>query len=898
MATRPMFPAVINQYQRLEKLGEGGMGVVYKALDARLGRVVAIKILPGGDRGNRQRRQRFLQEARAASALNHPNIITIHEITEQDGVDSIVMEYVPGETLAQRIAVSVHRTGRGLPATQVLNYGIQIASGLGRAHSAGIIHRDLKPANIMVRSDGLIKLLDFGLAKLGPAVGPPSGITTLTAIDDGPVRTRDGAILGTAGYMSPEQVEGQVLDTRSDIFSFGIVLYEMIAGQRAFTGSSPAVAMSSVLRDEPRPVRELLADVSPELERIVGRCLRKEADRRYQHIDDVRIALEEIKDEAAKGTSVIPAAVTQDAARPRRWWAARLAGMLVAAGLLLGIRSIETDIAGAPGTPEPVTSFPGREAEPAVSPDGKQVAFVWDGDDAGNPDIFVQLIGAGGPLRLTDDPAPECCPAWAPDGKHVVFIRQHFDRNSSNRGEILMVPALGGTTRHVTEATNFGAPMSLSPDGRWLAISDREASEKPYSIALIRLPGGEKRKLTSPAGSSYGDIRPVFSPDSKALVFVRLRSFGAGDLYRLSLDDNGLPAREPIRLTFDERSIEGLDWSREGRSIYFTSNRAGPLNLWSLPVKGGSPARAPGVPDGASHISIARSDGRLVYEQRFEDTNIWRMPGPESTVTGQPPRKLVGSTRGDDSPAYSPDGLRLAFISTRSGVPELWVSDPDGNHAIALTEMGGSLIRAPSWSPDGLRIAFHAFVDRNWDVYSISAVGGSPRRLTREVSDEARATWSRDGKFIYFASNRVGSWEVWRMAAEGSAAVRVTEGGGYEALESSDGRFVYYTKLVPPGVWRVPSGGGAATEVLPLGIFGLWALTPAGIYLIQPDGDAGPTLQLHEWNGGRLRMQAKLPADKQFHFGLGLTVSPDGRWIAYGQVDQLEGDIMTTAGAR
>ncbi len=884
MATQPM-PGPGgggSHYHRLEKLGEGGMGVVYKAVDSRLGRLVAIKLLPANAEPNPDRRRRFLQEARAASALNHPNIVTIHEIAEYDGVDSIVMEYVPGQTLAQAIGAAMHRTGRGLAVPQALAYSIQIASGLGRAHAAGIVHRDLKPANVMVRNDGLVKLVDFGLAKIGAG---RSENVTLTMTDETPFKTRQGAIVGTAAYMSPEQIQGEMVDTRSDIFSFGLVLYEMIAGRHAFGGTSAALVMPAILNDEPRALREFAPAIPPELERIVWRCLRKEADRRYQHIDDVRIALEEIRDDATRTRSgewdrpPVPA--------PRR----KLAWLgLAAAGLLLATVALSTkngDDAGSRWTVEQVTSSPGREMEPAVSPDGKQVAFVWNGGDSANTDIYLQLIGAGDPLRLSDNPAPECCPAWAPDGKHVLFIRQHFERGSSSRGEIFMVPALGGTARRVTEATIYGAPMTVSPDGRWLAVSDRGDTGKAYGIALISLSDGAKRQITQPPDSDYGDLRPTFSPDGRSIAFLRLRSFGSGDIHRLPLDTVARPTGPPLRLTFDSASVEGLDWSGDGRSLYFTSNRAGRHSLWTLPAGGGSPARVPGVADGVHDVTLARAAERIVYEDRFEDTNVWRIPSPGAPAAA--PRKLIHSSRGDDSPAYSPDGRRIAFISTRSGAPELYVADAEGGHPVRLTQVKGPLIRAPSWSPDGRRLAFHAFVDRNWDVYSLPADGGSPRRLTTESSDEARATWSRDGRSIYFASNRSGSWELWRMPSEGGAAARVTAGGGYEAMESADG-FLYYTKLVPPGVWRMPVVGGPAREVLPLGTFGLWTLVPGGVYLIRPEDS---TLQFHDWSSGKRRVIAQLVSGKDFHYGLGLTASPDGRWIAYAQVDQLDSDVMT-----
>jgi eukaryotic-like serine/threonine-protein kinase len=308
-----MIGTTVSHYRILEKLGEGGMGVVYKARDLRLDRFVCIKVLRAEQLKDESRKQRFVQEAKSASSLNHPNIITIHEIDQADGTDFIVMEFVAGKTLQQLIPSG------GLPVADVLKYAIPIASALAAANAAGIIHRDIKPGNIMVGSNGIVKVLDFGLAKLTAQEENADGVTqTLKA------QTEEGTVVGTAAYMSPEQAQGKTVDARSDIFSFGAVLYEMLSGHRAFQGANRMSTLASILQQEPKPLTEFDSRIPREVERIVVRCLRKDPDRRFQHMADLKVALEELKEESDSGklTSAPPTAPTGG----RKWLALGLIG--------------------------------------------------------------------------------------------------------------------------------------------------------------------------------------------------------------------------------------------------------------------------------------------------------------------------------------------------------------------------------------------------------------------------------------------------------------------------------------------------------------------------------------------------------------------------------------------
>ena len=350
-------------YRITEKIGEGGMGVVYKARDTHLDRTVAIKVLPAEAMADPERKRRFVQEAKAASALNHPNIIDIHDINSDAGVDFIAMEYVAGKTLDRRIG------RKGLRIGEALKYAVQIADALAAAHAAGIVHRDLKPANIMVTETGLVKVLDFGLAKLTqPTQSEVSG--TVSSMES---LTGEGRIMGTVAYMSPEQAEGKAVDARSDIFSFGSVLYEMLTGRQAFQGDSTISTLSAILNKEAAP---LSAEIPHDLERIVTRCLRKDPARRFQAMADLKVELEELKEEADSGRLQVAPAVAKQVSPFRLAVVAFAVIALVAAGWYwLGRRrSAEPE---AVLTPVPLTSYPGYELTPSFSPDGTQVAFQW-----------------------------------------------------------------------------------------------------------------------------------------------------------------------------------------------------------------------------------------------------------------------------------------------------------------------------------------------------------------------------------------------------------------------------------------------------------------------------------------------------------------------------------------
>jgi len=407
----------VSHYRILEKLGGGGMGVVYKAEDTRLHRNIALKFLPENVAEDSQALARFQREAQAASALNHPNICTIYDVGEQDGKAFIAMEYVAGKTLDKWIG------RKGLRLSEALKYAIQIADALATAHADGIVHRDLKPSNLMVSDSGVVKVLDFGLAKLiEKTYGGLDETETLRIPASG---TEEGTIVGTIHYMSPEQAEGKKVDARSDIFSFGSVMYEMVTGERAFRADSKLSTLSAILKDEPRPMSSLMSDVPRDLEKVILRCLRKDPARRFQHMDDLKVALLDLKDESESGKlSGVAEAGGRARSKSLLVWAAGLTVLVLIAAGGLWLRFFHR--AANSGTPPrivPLTSHAGIECCPSFSADGNQVAFVWNGPKQDNFDIYITLIGTENAVRLTTDPAADGSPAWSPDGRYIAFLR-------------------------------------------------------------------------------------------------------------------------------------------------------------------------------------------------------------------------------------------------------------------------------------------------------------------------------------------------------------------------------------------------------------------------------------------------------------------------------------------
>jgi Tol biopolymer transport system component/serine/threonine protein kinase len=839
------------QYRIVEKIGEGGMGVVFLAEDSSLNRKVAMKFLPQEMQQDSTARKRFLREARSAAALDHPYICHINEVGEAEGTDFIVMEYVDGQMLTDKF-----QRGR-LSLKQVLQIAEEVLEALEAAHGKGIIHRDLKPSNIMLTQTGHAKVMDFGLAKqLIPAGGIQSQEESMTAL------TRSGMTLGTLAYMSPEQLRGETIDARSDIFSFGVVLYEMLAGVHPFKKKTGMDTASAILNSVPQPLSELRPDTPGLLQHIVKKMLAKDPKDRYPSMHDVRTDLRELMEESNR-----PARGNRRGLKPL-YWIAATALVVVGAGIWTFFHFFSRGAALPPPRFVPVTTSGGEKASPSLSPDGNWVAFAWTGEKQDNWDIYVKEVEGPGFNRLTTDPAEDFFPAWSPDGRQIAFVRA-----SGDRWILYLISPLGGGERKLAEV-GLGR-LNWSPDGKNIAFVDRKSPKDPLSIWLLSVETLEKRQMTAPDVSYYADSQPAFSPNGRYLAFVRVR-----DPVRPALFLMELPRGEP-RLVTDDHCPYLPCWTADSREIVYNSCLStGDVALWRIFADGGEPHRVPARGEGAFGPTVSRN--RLAYVSATGNSDIWRLELTGQDAMKPPSKPLFSWSSSESDQRISPDGSRIAFASDASGSMEIWVCNADGTKPMKLTDMQAGSTGSPTWSPDGKNIAFDSTKSGSGDINVVEAEGGPVRQITTDPTEEVVPRWSRDGRWIYFGSNRSGSWLIWKVPSDGGKPIQITRDGGMVACESADGYVYYhgYYDLQKKGIWRVPASGGSETLVLDKEIDD-WDLSDRGIYFIDDTAKPMATICFYDFATRSVSTLAPVHSDPGFGLRRGFSVSPDGKWLLY-----------------
>ena len=848
-----MIGTTILQYNILDQIGRGGMGVVYKAMDTKLQRIVALKFLPEDFQIRDTDKARFVREARAASAINHSNVCTIYDLKEVRDKQFIVMEYVEGQTLKSLIQ---SETEISLKIT--VDYMIQVAKALQAAHDKGIIHRDVKSENIMVTPDGHIKVMDFGLARM-------KGATELT---------KTATTAGTVAYMSPEQLDGRDVDTRTDIFSFGVVFYELLAGHLPFKGESPSTMINSILNKEPVAIETYREDCPPSIDKIIQRTLAKNVKARYEAIQDVLDDLSLVQ--KSRYTIPGPDVKKQHRKKSRRKHRLNLWVPIAVVTLLLFILGI-TIISHINGQKKtflqiiPLTRGGGKAERAQFSPDGTQVVYDYLKDDQTHSDIYIQQLGTNQVFQLTSHPESDLWPVWSPHGKYVAFCRSSGDPNVQG---IYLISSLGGVEQKLNSKNC--QHLCWSPDGQTLAFSHYESG----AIFLMNVKSRQERQLTFPQISNVGiwvDQSPAFSPDGKYLAFVRCESFATCAIFIIPVSGG-----DERQITFENEQIFGLTWA-PGNRILFSSNRAVGRKLWSIKTNGRS-IKLISVGGKRSFYPVVSNDGKRLLYTEFSggQCDIGRIKVPnQNAVT---PQEIIVIEGHDCWPDVSPDGSKLTFVSVRTGYSEVWTSDTGGQTLQQVTTLENYTGR-PRWSPDGQYITFDSRPHGNSDIFVIPAAGGAPVQLTSDSLDEVLPNWSRDGEWIYYCTRNKDDNQIYRVPSKGGTPQRIVTRGGLMAFEGVDREFLYVQKLDDPEIWRYPHDGSEESLVFArINDYRKWGLNEDGIYYFsQSDEDNLWRVDFYHFATKEVTTLATI---KDIYDISAPVLSPDGQYLYFHYIEK------------
>ena len=800
----------LGPYEIVSQIGAGGMGEVYRARDTKLGRDVAIKVLPAAFSADVERLRRFEQEAQAAGALNHPNVLVIYHIDTHDGAPYIVSELLEGETLRERMS------GKSLPQRKAIDYALQTAHGLAAAHEKGIVHRDLKPENLFVTKDGRVKILDFGLAKL---TGAGDGTQSQTEVPTRRIDTDPGVVMGTIGYMSPEQLRGRVADHRSDIFSFGAILYEMLSGNRAFRGESTADTMSAILREDPPDLSSTNKNIAPALERVVNHCLEKNPEERFHSASDLAFAIEALSGSAGMSgaTTSILSALPSSKRKRRELLAWGLAGLLLIASIALALLYFRR----APADERPVRfviAMPENATEvsnPVISPDGRTLAFLATLD--GKRFLYTRPLGSLEAQRLagTDEAT---YPFWSPNSRYLGFFSNNklmkieasggpaqtlCDAPSApggtwnDDGVILIsldtkainrVSAAGGTLTPVIKLDESRKELSQAwpsflPDGRHFLYQSWNGRSEDSAIFVSAIDGSD-RKLLLKADSS-----PLYAPPGY-LLFARgttlmAQSFDAG---KLQLSGEPFPIAEQVTYN-GSNSYSSVSVSENGVMVFLSGGLSNRQLAWFDRT---GKQLGPVGPPGAYNDIVLSPDGKRLATQRLVEGNsdIWLM----DLERGVPSRFTFDSTTAEDNPVWSPDANLIVF-SGGEGLLNLYrkVSSGAGNQEALLKSDVSK--EATDWSSDGRFIIFTAYGQKTGGDLWILPVSGDakPYPILETEFEEGEGHFSPDGRWFAYTSNESGRSEVYVQSfPQTGGKWLISTGGGAQPHWRGDGKELFY----------------------------------------------------------------------------------------------------------
>jgi Tol biopolymer transport system component/serine/threonine protein kinase len=715
----------LGPYEILEPIGAGGMGEVYRARDSRLDRDVAIKILSSALDGDAAALVRFEREAVSVAKLSHPNIVSIYEFARDGAGAFVVSELVDGETLRARLDAAP------IAPRRAIGYALQLARGMAAAHGRGIVHRDLKPENVMITRDDQIKILDFGLAKPVPL---DAGDLTRGAAS----LTNAGLVLGTIGYMAPEQLRGLAVDHRADMFSFGAVVYEMLAGERAFRGETAADTMTAILAKEPPDLDLGKLAIPPSLDRIVRRCLEKSPDLRFQSANDLAFALETLST-GSTSSGAVPAAVLPSVGVAQRWLPWALAGLAAAAALTTWVVTRRQPLEPRWSSFTRISESAGDETSPTISPDGRTVAYVIRVN--GSLDIYAQRVGGRNATPLVNDPQrDEAAPKFSPDGSLLAF------HESDDVGGIFVAGATGESVRRITEV---GFDPAWSPDAARIAYGTEEIVDPASrigvsSIFVVDAAGGTPQRIVAADG-----VQPAWSPSGRRIVYWS-NTGGQRDIYTIPSGGG-----ERIAITNDAFIDWSPIWSPDGRFIYFASDRGGAMNLWRIAVDeaSGRPLSAPEPVTAGAQASAAlpvlSGDGsRLAFRSRVASVNPIAIPFDPATMRAGTPILLDTQNNARIPSAVSPDGKLIAYYSLGDQQEDLFIGTADGPMRRVTDDAPRD--RAPIFTPDGRSLVFYSNRDGKWAVWAIGIDGGGLRRVAGEAAGAVYVQISPAGDRVAF----------------------------------------------------------------------------------------------------------------------------------------------------
>ena len=804
-----MLGKTISHYEVLERLGGGGMGVVYKARDTVLGRFVALKVVSPDLLEDAAALNGFIREAKAASALNHPNILTVHDLVEADGARFLVMELVEGRTLRHCIGE------KGMGTKPLLSTALQVAEALAAAHHAGIIHRDLKPENIMVRGDGQVKVVDFGLAKLlhrTVADRAPSATTTADAtipIEEA-IRRHNASdekshVAGTIPYMSPEQLSGKPADPRSDIFSLGVVLYEMAAGRPPFQGLTTRELVDQILEREPKPLSELATAVPEKIHEVVSKCLEKDPAERYQHADDIVVDLRKVKRVTESGPRITLPRKTEAYGAPaapvparghRRSWViySVVVTLLLAAAVGLIIRRL-----GNRPQLDMVLKWGDEIGNAAISPDGTTIAF--DSTVTGQHEVYVMLAKGGSPRQVTQGPGDKFDPRFSRDGTQLLYTVQ------GEGSAIWTISALG---MNAQKLLSNASSADWSPDGQRVAYARRVTGE-PAQLVICDASGFNENSIYTSRFEKISEIR--WSPDNQWVFFNDQQS-------PMLISPNGGQARKLENLP---NNADDVAWFPYGQFLYYSNRVNGITNIWRLKPPDGEPAKITQGPGDDFDPMPMFGAHTLVYAHGRKERDVWLDSSREKQ-----PRKI---TRGGwvSSPALSPNGKRIAYIGEEAdGLEYVWTTDGTGENATKVTRQGAysSLV----WSADGGRLAYSAAVEKPSEfshVFVLDSTDKTTKQVTQGDFDAYADDFRPDGKALLY--EKVVQMKSTLMSVDLTTGKEIGVGNDLEGGKfSSNARWVLALgstdKPEQKGLWILPANGGAGTRVLTQAVsYAKWA---------------------------------------------------------------------------